>query len=229
MTMRSGFCVATAVALTLATARLAAHDFWLAASNWSPDPATPFGISAGVGEHFNVMHVGDKLKDPDGGRMLGYFADYVGTAVVTREGNPASALITDSAREIVAGDVLVPEAGGSVADIVPHVPTAAVHARVVSVVNGVLLAGQYHVIAINRGSEQGIEPGHVLRVLESGDKVRDRCSMMAGKGTCTAHSVTLPTESVGTLLMFRIFEHLSYGLVLDATNPIANGDEVVRP
>ena len=52
MTMRSGFCVATAVALTLATARLAAHDFWLAASNWSPDPATPFGISAGVGEHF---------------------------------------------------------------------------------------------------------------------------------------------------------------------------------
>ena len=138
------------------------------------------------------MHVGDKLKDPDGGRMLGYFADYVGTAVVTREGNPASALITDSAREIVAGDVLVPETGGSVADIVPHVPTAAVHARVVSVVNGVLLAGQYQVIAINRGSEQGIEPGHVLRVLESGDKVRDRCSIVTGKGTCTAHQVTLP-------------------------------------
>jgi|KBSSwiStaDraftv2_1062776.scaffolds.fasta_scaffold48184_3 LysM repeat protein len=186
-------------------------------------------LKAAVGEHYNVMHIGDKLKDPDGGKMLGYFADYVGTAVVSREGNPASALITESAREIVAGDVLIPEAGGSIADIVPHVPAGKVNGRVVSVVNGVLLAGQYQVVAINRGSEQGIEPGHVLRVLESGDKVRDRCQMIAGKGSCIAHSANLPSEISGTLLMFRIFDHLSYGLVLDELSPIANGDKVVQP
>ena len=86
-------------------------------------------LGGAVGEHFNVMHIGDKLKDPDGGKMLGYLAEYAGTAVVTRAGNPASALITDSAREVVAGDVLVPETGGSIADIVPHVPAGEVHAR----------------------------------------------------------------------------------------------------
>jgi len=52
MTIRSGFLVATVVALALATAQLSAHDFWIGASSWSPDPGTPFGISAGVGEHF---------------------------------------------------------------------------------------------------------------------------------------------------------------------------------
>jgi hypothetical protein len=52
MTIRSGFLVATVAALALATAHLSAHDFWLAASSWSPDPGSPFGISAGVGEHF---------------------------------------------------------------------------------------------------------------------------------------------------------------------------------
>jgi len=52
MTIRSGFLAATVVALALATAHLSAHDFWLGASNWTPDPGTPFGISAGVGEHF---------------------------------------------------------------------------------------------------------------------------------------------------------------------------------
>ena len=52
MTLRSGSCIATVVALALATAHLSAHDFWLGASNWNPDPGTPFGISAGVGEHF---------------------------------------------------------------------------------------------------------------------------------------------------------------------------------
>ncbi len=185
--------------------------------------------NAAVGERFNVMHVGDKLHDPDGGKMLGYLANYAGTAVVTRAGNPASALITDSEREIVAGDVLVPETGGRVADIVPHVPAGEVHARVVSVVNGVLLAGQYQVIAINRGSQQGIEPGHVLRVNESGDQVRDRCATVTGLGTCTAHKVNLPLESAGTVLMFRIFDHLSYGLIVAETNPIANGDQVIRP
>ncbi len=186
-------------------------------------------LKAAVGEHYSVMHIGDMLKDPENGRMLGYFADFAGTAVVSREGNPASALITESAREIVSGDVLIPEAGGSVADIVPHVPAGPVHARIVSVVNGVLLAGQFHVVAINRGSEQGIEPGHVLRVLESGDKVRDRCAVIANKGQCTAHQVTLPAETTGTLLMFRIYDHLSYGLVINATNPIAYGDKVEKP
>ncbi len=186
-------------------------------------------LKAGVGEHFNVMHIGDKLKDPDGGRTLGYLANFAGTAVVTRAGNPASALITDSDREIVAGDVLIPDSGGSVADLMPHVPAGEVHARVVSVVNGVLLAGQYQVIAINRGTQQGIEPGHVLRVNRYGDKVRDQCATVTGLGTCTAHSVRLPAEASGTLLMFRVFDHVGYGLVLSETDPIATGDQVVRP
>jgi hypothetical protein len=52
MRIRIPFCVATAVALALATAHLSAHDFWLGASNWTPDAGMPFSISAGVGEHF---------------------------------------------------------------------------------------------------------------------------------------------------------------------------------
>jgi hypothetical protein len=186
-------------------------------------------LNAAVGEHFNVMHIGDKLKDPDGGPFLGYLAEYAGTAVVTRAGNPASALVTDSSREIIAGDVLVPEAGGSVADIVPHVPAGQVRGRIASVVNGVLLAGQYQAVAINRGSQQGIEPGNVLRVKKSGDKVLDHCAHVTGLGTCTGHTVKLPQEDSGTLLMFRVFDHVSYGLVLSETDPIAYGDLVVTP
>jgi hypothetical protein len=185
--------------------------------------------AAPEGEHFSVMHVGSKLKDYDGGKSLGYLAEYSGTAVVKITGNPATALITESAREIVAGDVLVPETGGSVADILPHVPSSPVNGRVISVVNGVLLAGQYQVVAINRGSQQGIEPGHVLRVNKSGDHIRDHCATIAGLGTCTGHSVNLPEVQAGTLLMFRVFEHVSYGLVLNINDPIADGDRVVRP
>ena len=148
---------------------------------------------------------------------------------MTRAGNPASALITDSGREIVAGDVLVPETGGSFADFVPHAPAGAVKAHILAVVNGVMLAGQYQVVAINRGAQQGIEAGHVLRVNKSGDHVRDRCAKISTFGTCTAHDVKLPVEAAGTLLVFRVFDHVSYGLVLDETTPISIGDQVVRP
>ena len=108
-------------------------------------------------------------------------------------------------------------------------PPGKVHARVVSVVNGVLLAGQYQVVAINHGSQQGIEPGNVLRTNRSGDKVTDHCAHITGLGTCTGHSVRLPAEASGTLLMFRVFDHLSYGLVVSESDPIAQGDEVVTP
>ncbi len=187
-------------------------------------------LRAAKGEHYSVMHVDQRLKDPDGGGTLGYLAIYAGAAQVSLAGDPARARISDSAREILAGDVLVPEVGGSFADFIPHAPSVAVNGRILAVVNGVLLAGQYQVVAINRGSQQGVEPGHVLRVNESPKSVRDSCARIQGEGTCRRFgNVRLPVEAAGTLLVFRVYEHVSYALVASETNPLAIGDHVVNP
>ncbi len=187
-------------------------------------------LKAAEGERFSVLHVGEKLKDPDGHGSLGYLANYAGVAQVTRAGDPARVQIIESAREVLAGDVLVPESAGSVGDFVPHPPNAQVQGRILAVVNGVLLAGQFQVVAINRGSQDGLEPGHVLRVNELPQRVRDRCARITGNGTCThLRDTQLPIEAVGTLLLFRVFEHVSYALVAAETNPISVGDHVVKP
>ena len=186
-------------------------------------------LKASVGERFSVMHVGDRLKDPDGGRNLGHLATFAGTAQVTRAGDPASALITDSVREIVAGDVLVPDSPGAIGDFVPHAPATPVKARILAVVNGLRLAGQYQVVALNRGSQQGIEPGHVLSARDSGNQVRNRCASIAAIGTCTAHTVKLPAEVSGTMLVFRVYDRVSFALILDEIIPLAVGDLVVNP
>ena len=186
-------------------------------------------LKATEGERYNVLHVGDRLIDPDGGHFLGYMATYAGTAQVTRAGNPASAVITDSAREIVAGDVLVPETAGAVGDFVPHSPKVPIKAHILSVVNGLHLAGQYMVVALSRGSQQGVEPGQVLRARDSGEQVRDRCASINAIGTCTAHVVKLPAEASGTMLVFRVYDHISYALVLDETVPLNVGDLVTNP
>jgi hypothetical protein len=187
-------------------------------------------LTGAEGERFSVLHVGERLRDPDGDGTLGYLAVYAGLAQVTQAGDPARAQINESAREVLTGDVLIAESGGSYGDIVPRAPTARVQGRILAIVNGVLLAGQYQVVAINRGSQQGLEPGHVLRVNAAAQTVRDRCARINGNGTCTRFGDTaLPLESAGTLLVFRVFDHVSYALVAAETAPIAVGDRVVNP
>jgi LysM repeat protein len=187
-------------------------------------------LKASEGERYSVLHIGEKLKDPDGHRKLGYLANYAGAAQVMRAGEPARVQITESAREVLAGDVLVPESAGTIGDFLPHSPAAKVNGRIVAVVNGVLLAGQYQVVAINRGSRDGIEPDHVLRVNDQRQTVRDRCARINGEGTCTHLSDTkLPAERAGALLVFRVFDQVSYALVVSATARMSVGDRVINP
>jgi LysM repeat protein len=181
------------------------------------------------GQRFKVMHLGKKLKDPDGGGTLGYQADFTAIAQVTRDGKPASALLSESERETLAGDILVPEAATRAADLLPHVPQRQIHGRIVSVVNGVLMAGQYQIIAINRGTRDGVEPGHVLRVNEDQKVITDRCARIEGVGTCGGRKTRLPTESVGTLLVFRSYEHVSFALIASSRIPLRVGDHIVNP
>ena len=186
-------------------------------------------LAAGVGARYDVLHVGQALKARGVGNV-GYMAQYAGTVEVTREGDPARGKLTETAREVLKGDVLIPSAGNETPEVVPHVPNHAVDGRILAVVNGVLLAGQYQVVAISGGSVEGIEPGHVLRVDESPKSVHDRCATIEGSGTCTRfRDAALPIESAGTLLVFRSFEHMSYALIANEDMPLHVGDHLVRP
>jgi LysM repeat protein len=187
-------------------------------------------LHAGVGERFNVVHVAAPLRDPDGGKQLGYMTVYAGTVQVSRTGDPATANITESGREILSGDVLVSEAQPDTRNIVPHAPAQTVNGRVIGVVDGVSLVGQYAVVAINRGTRHGMDVGQVLRVRESDQSAPDRCARINGNSSCLKWRDTrLPNEAAGTLLVFKTLERLSYALVVTESNPIHLGDRVGNP
>jgi len=185
-------------------------------------------LTAVAGERFKIMHVGKKLKDPDSGRVLGFLTDFTGIAQVTRAGDPARVTLSESTRETLIGDVLVPDTASAAGDLFPHAATRAVDGRILAVVNGVLLAGEFQIVAISGGSNQGLEPGHVLSVNEAGKSVVDHCARIEGIGSCShAHKERLPVESAGTLLVFRSFDDMSYALVMSENNPLHVGDHVV--
>jgi hypothetical protein len=138
--------------------------------------------------------------------------------------------VLEAAREVLKGDVLVTEGQNDISAIIPHSPTREVQGHIIGVVSGVNMVGQYQVVAVNRGSNHGMDVGTVLRVREADRTARDTCAHINNNPTCRKWGRTdLPNESVGTLLLFKISERMSYALVINETDPITVGQRIGNP
>jgi LysM repeat protein len=187
-------------------------------------------LNAAPNARFTVMHVGEPVRDPDNGRMMGYQGIYTATAVITRPGNPAKGLLTDSARETLRGDLVLAANNDTPASLTLRAPHTEVHGRIMSVIEGVQLIGQYDVVLINRGTQDGIDAGDVLAIDRVGEEARD-----VGTGEDSAYgfgrgrAVHLPNERAGTLLLFKSYDHMSYGLVVAESTFVRVADIVRNP
>ena len=211
---------------------LATRDMHVAIADGDTVYARGFRGPVELGTHYNMVRVGDALRDPDdGNRILGYDGIFTGAGHVTRAGDPATLLMTESARETVAGDKLF--AGGVEVplDFVPSPPKIKTNGRIIAVTNGVTVIGQYEVVVINRGAGDGLAPGNVLAVFQAGGVVRDTVNrgFLNGMSRLTATKVRLPDERTGTFMVFKTFDHLSYGLIMEATDVIRVADRVENP
>lgn len=189
-------------------------------------------------QNFRVFRNATPLKDPGTGEILGYEAQYLGKAQLQRGESttvetekdkdvitvvPASIDIIASREEIRAGDRLLPEPPRQLLSYVPRAPSNQVEGRIVSVYgNAVQFAAQNQVVAINKGTRDGIDSGHVLAILKNGETIVDRTG--ARKET-----LKLPNERIGLLMVFRPFEKVSYALVLEITDTPKAGDFLVNP
>ena len=173
---------------------------------------------------YTVYRQGEVYRDPVDNEVLGYEALHVGDAVVERFGDPATAVITRSKREVLIGDRLLPESHSSVLEFVPRAPDHELEGSVIAVIDGVSQVGQYQVVVLNLGEEQGLVPGHVLALYQSGEFVRDNIG--------AAHAgelVELPEERIGDLMVFRTFGKVSYALVMRTERPAHVYDAVRNP
>jgi len=193
-------------------------------------------LPAAENARFAIVHVGNPLRDPDDGKVVGYEGIYTATALVQRPGDPAKALLIDPARETLRGDrLLSADASETPVTFALRAPASDVHGRIIDVVGGTELAGQYAVVVINRGKRNGPEPGNVLAVDQAGDVVRDlyrggkTIGDSNGLGTSFAPRVRLPDERNGTLLVFKVFDRVSFGLIVGASDTIHVADVVRNP
>jgi nucleoid-associated protein YgaU len=188
---------------------------------------------------YRVFRNATPLKDPVTREVLGYEAQYVGKALLARgestqestdkDGKPRTDIvpatidIVAAKEEMRVGDRLLPEPPQQLLSYVPHAPNSKMDARVVSVYgSAVANAAQNQVVVINRGTRDGLEIGHVMAILKDGARVVDKTD---GERV----ELKLPDERNGLLMVFRTFEKLSYGLVLEITDGVKVGDHLVNP
>lgn len=199
----------------------------------------PLRLEAGSPRLLRIFRNAMALKDPGNGEILGYEAQYVGQAELVRsediivgtgpEGQttqqlmPATVDITLAKEEIRVGDRLLPAAPPEWPLFVPHAPEPEQQGQVLSIYgNAVRYAGQSQIVAINRGARDGIEPGQVLALLKEGGVLPDKTD--SGQP-----ELRLPGERNGLMIVFRVFERVSYALLLQITDGVKVGDRFVNP
>jgi LysM repeat protein len=211
---------------------LATRDMHVVMADGDTLYARGFSGPVEVGTHYNVVRVGDPLRDPDdGNRIVGYDGIFTGAGHVTRVGDPATLIMTESARETEAGDKLFVGGVDVPLDFIPSAPKVKTDGRIIAVSDGVSIIGQYEVVVINRGAGDGLAPGNVLAVFQAGDVIPDTVNrgFLNGMSRLVATKVRLPDERTGTFMVFKTFDHMSYGLIMEATNVIRVADRVENP
>jgi hypothetical protein len=185
---------------------------------------------------YSIYRKGPAYRSDGGkGTILGYEAIYVGEAFVESFGDPATAVVTQSSREVLNGDRLVPVSEREItSDFIPRPPGSRVQGSIISVIDGLSEIGQYQVVVLDVGAREGIETGNVLGVYQSGKVVTDRVGQKPahefieylGRPKSGDRTVQLPEEYAGVVMVFRTFPQISYALVMETRGPLKLYDAV---
>jgi len=186
-------------------------------------------LNAPLNQRFTVMHVGEPIRDIGSKDIVGYQAAYVATAVVKVPGEVSKAVLTEGAREALEGDRLISQEGDLPVSFTPHAPTTQIDGQIIAIADDATQIGQYQIVVLNRGATNGLSPGAVLAVDQLGEVVNDRFAERPWKKKPFGDEVRLPYERAGTLIVFKVFDKLSYGLIIGARAPMRVADRVYNP
>ena len=176
------------------------------------------GLTEDKGRMWHVYRPGKTFIDPDTKKELGREAIYLGDAEVTAFADVSTVIITKSQLEINQGDHLIATSDETTINYLPRAPESNIAASIISIYGGVSQAGQNTIVTLNKGARDGLQSGHVLALFNKGNTVKYN-----GK------NVSLPDEHYGLVFVFRVFDKVSYALVMQTRLPVQLLDRAQTP
>lgn len=174
--------------------------------------------------NYGVYREEQTFIDEETKEVLGIYALGVGAVRVTKFGDENGVVtvkVTRAEEELRAMDVLLPTLERSVDSVFyPSAPDLPIKGKILAVEGGVSQVGKMDIVILNKGERDQIQTGNVLAVYKDGEEVRDMN---------TNKLVKLPDERGGLVMVYRVFEKLSFGIIMEAYIPLAVGDKLGNP
>ena len=196
------------------------------------------GLDPKFGDRWYIYRPGKALVAPSG-EVLGYENRYVGAVRVDRFADVSTVQITDSTEEIFIGDRLLPVPRETLVNYVPHAPEADLRGSIISSARNASEMGRGNIVTIDLGRQQGVEVGHVMAIYKTVPPINDPRPdqstpfMLRFLDQTTTFlpqkQLAVPDERVGLMFVFRVFDRVSYAILLNTTDPVLVGDAVRRP
>ncbi len=204
------------------------------------------GVKPAMGKTFQIFRKGRELRDPaieprpwwkwhhatPDPQIIGYEATYLGDAKLQRDGDVARLEIVSVRQEVQIGDYLIPAPPPETVAYVPRAPEQKVQGNVMTLPAGVSEAGRTNVVTLNLGKRHGLEVGHVLAVFKPVETFANPrykespLNWVPGWPKVNGAEPTtleIPEERIGLIFVFRVFDGIAYGLVMNT------GMDNVRP
>ena len=182
------------------------------------------GLTSANDSRYNIFRPGKKFYDPNTGELLGLETIKVSEAQLNQLGDPSTLTITDSLRETLNGDRILPaEEGRLDYNFIPKAPDNDMEGSIISLVDSISYTSTNQIVVINLGIRDGVDIGNVFAIDQRVNAVRDHWSKKAND------VVDLPELRVGLLMVFRVFDSVSYAIIVDAKRTISINDTVRNP
>jgi LysM domain len=210
------------------------------------------GLDPAQGDVLHIYRAGRTLNSPVSGEVLGYEQRFVGTARVERFDEVSTVRIASAKEEIFIGDRLVPPPREQLINYAPHPPDKAIDGRIIATSRDSIEVGRGWVVTIDKGAADGVDIGTVLAIYRGVPQIRDPRPSNEPDLVMTLprfdepqplpinypeqtrfyqkdRFLSIPDERTGLMFVFRVFDRVSYALVLNTTDPVNVGDFVRKP
>jgi hypothetical protein len=180
----------------------------------------------GAATQFDIYRPAQPLHEPGSKKVLALASDYLGAADLVQGPQGKDAISTvevvSIARDIGAGDLLTARTTPPDLNFTPKAPAVAVAGQIIALDGDAEMAGRNSVVTLDRGSADGLQSGDVLAVMQAAREVTDSAAP-------DKPAVEIPPQRVGLLMVFRTFDHVAYGVVLEAQQALEVADGVTSP
>lgn len=167
--------------------------------------------------HYGIYRELEEVRHPVTRRHLGFKARSLGTArLISDDGKMPLFEISNSYEEIRVGDRLLPFSESPFGEgFQPTTPSNPLHGKLLrALANDQTLISSLQPVMLDIGSDQ-LQPGHLLEILAPGRRLRN---------PATGEVVFAAENRKGLVMVYRVFDHTSFGLVMHAREPLAPGD-----